>query len=328
MRVKVILNPWARSGRADKQISKIGLALISAGIDYELVTLRRRGQAREEALSAAYDRYDAVVAAGGDGTINEVVSGLIAASGSNPTMPLGILPLGTANDFSDSVDIPRNLQAAAALIASGTCRQIDAGQVRYSSPGATLNGKHQFHNRFFDNSCAVAMEPMVVLETSSSSRLPGNVRYLSAVIKGLRNLKAWHMRISWDSGAYEGPISLLSVANGPRTGGVFKVAPEALLDDGLFDLVFAPNLPIREILPLLPRFLSGSHLEHPKFFSCRTTSIHIRCDPGTPVHADGELITDEATTICYQILPGKIRLLAPSCQVERKGSGKRIRPWI
>lgn len=324
MRLKVILNPWARSGRAKKQMAEIGPALISAGIDYELVTLRQRGQAHKEAVSAAYDRYDAVVAAGGDGTINEVVSGLIAASGSNPTMPLGILPLGTANDFSDSVGIPRNLQAAAAIIAAGNCRLVDAGQVRYAAHESNFNGNSILQNRFFDNSCAVAMEPMVVLETRYSSRLPGNMRYLSAVIKSLRNLKAWNMQISWDSGAFEGPISLLSVANGPRTGGVFKVAPEARLDDGLFDLVFAPNLPIREILPLLPRFLSGSHLEHPKFYSCRTASIHILCDPGTPVHADGELITDDATTISYQILPGKIRLLAPSCQIEGKGSGKRI----
>lgn len=311
MRAKVILNPWARSGRAKKQIADIGPALVSAGIDYELVALRRRGQAHHEALSAAFDRYDAVIAAGGDGTVNEVVSGLIAASGDNPTCPLGILPLGTANDFSDATNIPRNLEAAAKQIASGDCRQIDAGRVRYANSGTETNENGQFHNHFFDNSCAVAMEPMVVLNTSHSTRVPGNVRYLSAVIKSLRNMKAWRMQISWDSGAYEGPISLLSVANGPRTGGYFKVAPNARLDDGLFDLVFAPELPLRQILSIVPRMLSGSHLNHPKIFSSRTSSLHIRSEPGTPIHADGELIADEATTINYQVLPGKITLLAP-----------------
>ncbi|MHC4216145.1 MAG: diacylglycerol/lipid kinase family protein [Planctomycetota bacterium] len=311
MRAKIILNPWARSGRAEKHMAEVGPALVSAGIDYELVALRRRGQAHDEALSAAYDRYDVVIAAGGDGTINEVVSGLIDASGNNPTCPLGILPLGTANDFSDSANIPRDLRAAAKLIASGNCRQIDAGRVRHAISSRAPKKNGQFHNHYFDNSCAVAMEPMVVLNTSQSTRVPGNIRYLYAVIKSMLNMKAWRMQISWDTGAYEGPISLLSVANGPRTGGVFNVAPQARLDDGLFDLVFAPEMPLRQVLSIVPRLIMGSHLNHPKIFSSRTSSLHIRSEPGTPIHADGELIAEGATTINYQILPGKITLLAP-----------------
>jgi diacylglycerol kinase (ATP) len=83
------------------------------------------------------------------------------------------------------------------------------------------------------------------------------------------------------------------------------------LDDGLFDLVFAPEMPLREVLSIVPRLIKGSHLSHPKIFSYRTSSLHIRSQPGTPMHVDGELIADGATTIDYQVLPGKITLLVP-----------------
>ena len=112
--------------------------------------------------------------------------------------------------------------------------------------------------------------------------------------------------------AYEGPIYLLSIANTPRTGGVFMVSPEASMDDGLFDFVFAPVLPKAQVLALLPRLLNGSHIHHPKVVSGRTTQMHISSQPRTPIHADGEIISEGATTIDYRILPGKITLLSPN----------------
>jgi diacylglycerol kinase (ATP) len=244
--------------------------------------------------------YDLIVAAGGDGTVNEVVNGLITAAGEGPTHPLGILPIGTGNDLSDMAKLPRNLVEAARSIAAGHTRQIDAGQVTFDG---TVH--------YFDNNCAAAMEPMVTIENERLIRLSGNIRYIVALVKGLVKLKAWQMQITWDGGGYEGPVYLLSVCNSPRTGGLFPMAPDALLNDGLFDFVMAPEISKLTVLAVLARLFQGTHIHHKRVTYGRTTQLQIKSLPGTPIHADGEVLTEAATTVTYKILPGKITLITP-----------------
>jgi diacylglycerol kinase (ATP) len=191
------------------------------------------------------------------------------------------------------------LSGAAEIIAAGRTRQVDAGQI-------TVDGAVHF----FDNNCALAMEPVVTIENVKMTRLSGNVRYVAAVIKSLAKLNAWQMRVTWDDGSYEGPILLLSVCNSPRTGGLFRMAPEAKMDDGLFDFVYAPDLPMHQVVPLLPRLLHGTHISHEKIAHGRTRKLVVESMPGTPVHADGEVLSESATRFTYEILPGKITLLA------------------
>ena len=149
MRVKVILNPYANRWRAREQAPATEAAFRAAGIDCDLTMTNgpRHGDALAEA--AARDGYDAVVAAGGDGTINEVINGLLRAAGDGPTVPFGIVPLGTANDFNLMAGLPPTIAGAVGVIAAGRTRPIDAGQV---------------NERFFINNSAAAMEPMVTLE--------------------------------------------------------------------------------------------------------------------------------------------------------------------
>ena len=122
--------------------------------------------------------YDAIIAAGGDGTINEVINGLLRAAGDGPTVPFGIVPLGTANDFNLMAGLPPTIAEAVAVIAAGQTRLIDAGQV---------------NERFFINNSAAAMEPMVTMENIKMKRLSGEVRYIVALLRALARLKPWHM---------------------------------------------------------------------------------------------------------------------------------------
>ncbi len=295
MRTKVLLNPYANRWRARRRSEQVRAALAGAGIDADLVELPAPGAGIGLARQAADAGYDAVVAAGGDGTVNEVVNGLLQAAGEGPTLPLGIMPIGTGNDFNDMAGLPRDLERAAAVIAAGRTRQVDAGIV---------NG------RFFDNNCAVAMEPLVTIENVKIRRLSGNARYIVALVKALIKLRAWHMRIEWEGGSHEGPIYLLSVCNSPRTGGLFYMAPEAQMDDGLFDVVLAPEIPKRTVLAILPRLFNGSHIQHPAIFHTRSPWLTVESEPGTPIHADGEVLAEAATRIDYRILPGRITLLS------------------
>jgi diacylglycerol kinase (ATP) len=311
MRVKVLLNPSANQKRASERLSEVKDALNSSGLDYNLEILQRPGQAKKEAISVSSSQYDAVVAAGGDGTVHEIVNGLAVAAGDGPTLPLGILPLGTGNDFSDMVGLPRDLKTACQVIATRNTHQIDLGWMSYTSDNSNSNSLKVWHGCFFDNSCAVAMEPVVTMEVNRIKRLSGNLRYVVALIRSLRKMQAWHMQISWDGGGYEGPTYLLSVANTPRTGGLFMVAPNAEIDDGAFDYVFAPKLPMGQVLKILPGLLNGTHVQHPAVQTGRTSQLHIVSKPGTPIHADGEMVTALATQVHYQIMPGKITLFVP-----------------
>ncbi len=293
--VNIILNPYANRWRAQQKIPAIQAALDAAGLSYEF-TLTTEPQHATAAAHAAIQRFDAIVAAGGDGTVNEVVNALVRASGNSPTHPLGVLPIGTGNDFSDMAQLPRELGRAAAAIARGHTRQIDIGRV---------------NDHYFDNNCALAMEPLVTIENVKIKRISGTLRYVVALIKALVKLKAWHMHIQWDDGEHQGPIYLLSVCNSPRTGALFYMAPDAAMDDGLFDVILAPELSKWEVLSILPRFFKGTHIRHPKVKHFRTTSLTVQSSPGTPIHADGEVLSASAESVRYEILPGKLTLIVP-----------------
>jgi diacylglycerol kinase (ATP) len=301
MKAKIILNPYANRWGAKKRVEAVEEALRTAGLDFDLVLIPEPKKGTGLAIEAVDAGYDMVIAAGGDGTVNEVVNGLIQAAGDGPTVPFGVLPIGTGNDLNDMAKLPRNISESAKIFAAGQTRQIDAGRVQFDG---TVH--------YFDNNCAAAMEPLVTIENEKLVKLSGNIRYVVALIKALRDLKAWNMKISWDGGGYEGPIYLLSLCNSPRTGGVFPMAPDASLSDGLFDFVMAPEISKLAVLAVLARLFRGTHLHHKQGTHGRTTHVSLVSEPGTPIHADGEVLTESATEIIYDILPGKITLLAPT----------------
>jgi diacylglycerol kinase (ATP) len=306
VKVQVILNPCADRWSARRRTEAVRQALCSVGLDYELVETTTPGEATGVAAAAAMEEHTAVVAAGGDGTVNEVVNGLLVVAGNGPTRPLAILPLGTGNDFAAMAGIPRDLRRAAALVGRGQARQVDVGRVTFAHAGVPAV------TRYFVNNCAFAMEPLVTIESTRVRWVPGNTRYVVALLRALRRLNAWQMRVTWDHGSYEGPVYLCSICNGRRCGGIYCMAPEARLDDGRLDLVFAPELSKLEVLRVLPRLFRGTHVHHPEVVYTRARRITLESDPGTPIHADGEVLTESATRIDCEILPGRLTLLAPA----------------
>ncbi|MFO7663548.1 MAG: diacylglycerol kinase family lipid kinase [Chloroflexota bacterium] len=293
MRVKVILNPYANRWGAKAQAHATQTAFREAGIDCDLVITSSPGEGIALAESAARGRYDAVIAAGGDGTINEVINGLLRSANGQPTIPFGIIPLGTANDFNLMAGLPKTISESVAVIAASRTRLIDAGQV---------------NDRFFINNSAAAMEPMVTLENIKMKRLSGEIRYIVALVRALARLKPWQMKLTWDGGGYEGPAYLLSVCNSPRTGG-FMMAPGAMLDDGLLDMVFAPQVSKGAVIAILLKLMRGEHIHHPQVTYQQVTSIDLTSVPGTPLHGDGEIFTESAETVHYHVLAGRVNLL-------------------
>jgi YegS/Rv2252/BmrU family lipid kinase len=302
---KIIVNPYAGRWKAREAIADIERTCRQIGLDYELAPTECPGHAIELARDAALAGYTPVVAVGGDGSISEVVNGLVQAAGDAAAGPLGIIPLGTADDFADMVGLEKGIETACRVIHAGHTRPIDVGCV---------NG------RFFDNNSAVGLEPMVNTIQERISWIKGVPRYLVSAIRAILSHKPWHMRLTWDDGEYEGPTTLVSVGNTPRTGGVFWMTPYASPDDGYLDFVFGGDLGRIQLMRLLPTTFDGSHIDRPEVTWTRTTRLTIDCDPPTPIQADGELFDRSATHIEYSILPGKLQVIVPEAQIPQEGA--------
>ncbi len=291
---KIIVNPYAGRWKAKAQIPQVEEALKRHGIVYDLAVTQRADEGIEMAREAAHAGFSPIVACGGDSTLSEVVNGLITAAGTAPTTTMGIIPLGTANDLAYALDIPTEIDAAVAAIARGEIRNIDAGRV---------NG------RCFGNNSAVGLEPVISQENDRLVRIKGTVRYLLAALICILRQPRWTMTLEWDDGQYEGPVLLVSVGNTRRTGGVFFMTPQAEFDDGLLDFVFAPTMSRFKTLRLLPMTFNGSHIERPEVTYKSTTRLRIRCQPETPIQADGEVFESGTTEILYEVLPGKLSVI-------------------
>ena len=296
MKIKVILNPYANRWNAKARVDEINQAFSTVGLSPDVVMTTMPGEGRVLAETAVSDGYEAIIAAGGDGTINEIINGILSQTGDGPSLPFGILPVGTANDLADMVNMPRDLNEVAQLVAKNQTRQIDIAQI---------------NDHYFDNNCALGMEPLVTLEHTKIKRVKGNLRYFLALVKAIAKLEAWHYQIEWDNGSFDGPALMLSVCNSPRTGGLFFMAPDAKVDDGFLDFILAPKMSKAKVLTILPKLFNGTHVKDENVIYERATQITVVSNPGTPIHADGELIAPSITQANYKILPGKITLFAP-----------------
>ena len=293
---KIIVNPYAGRWKAKVAIPDIERACHEIGLDYELAVTEGPEHGIELAREAALAGFSPVVSAGGDGSISEVVNGLMQAAGDEVSVPFGVIPLGSADDFADMLGLVKDVTAACRTILAGHTRVVDVGCV---------NG------RFFDNNSAIGLEPMVTITQAAMKRVKGTPRYILAALKTILGHRPWHVRLVWDDGEYEGPAALVSVGNTRRTGGAFWMTPRAEPDDGWLDFVFTERLGRLELLRLLPTTFDGSHVERPEVSYARTTRLTIECDPPTPVQADGELFDLSATHIEYTVLPGRLRLIVP-----------------
>ena len=296
---KIIVNPYANRWKAKAAIPDIERACRKIGLDYELVVTEGPDHGIELAREAALAGFSPIVSAGGDGSISEVVNGLMRAAGDGVAGPLGIIPLGTADDFADMLGLEKEVETACRVVLAGHTRTIDVGCV---------NG------RYFDNNSAVGLEPMVTITQAAMKRLQGLPRYILAALKAILGHRPWHMRLAWDDGEYEGPIALISVGNTRRTGGAFWMTPRAEMDDGYLDFVFAGGLGRLKLLRLLPTTFDGSHVERPEVTYVRTTRLTIESDPPTPIQADGELFDLSATHVEYTILPGRLEVIVPAAR--------------
>jgi diacylglycerol kinase (ATP) len=292
----VLLNPYANRWKARRQAPEVRQALQDAGVRFEWAEMEGPGNGIALAASAAEQGFSPILIAGGDGTIGEVVNGLHKARPDGVLGPVGLLPLGTANDLAHNLGLPLDLAGAAMIIAAGNTRRIDLGKG---------------NEWVFANNAAVGLEPMVTLHNMRMVRLKGVIRYLVAALRAINEKPNWTMSVRWDDGEFHGPLTLVSVGNCPLTGGLFRMAPAADPADGKLTFVMGYAPTRRKMLSLLPRTINGSFVNDPAIQQHHTTHLVIEANPPTPIQLDGEIRAESLTHIEYEILPAKLDILTP-----------------
>lgn len=300
MRVKIIHNPYSSRWKSGKRLDELKSAVESAGLNYDLIHTEFPKHGIELGKQAAGESYDAIVAAGGDGTISDVINGIVLGCTDNKLPKFGIMPLGTGNDLADNLNIPIDLLEAAKVIASDKTKQLDLGKA---------NENH------FINNTGLGLESYISILQGKMKRLQGSFRYLAATLKGISHNPQWTMQMEWDNGSYEGPVTLVSIGNCARTGGIFYTVPDADPYDGKLSFVYGYIKTRREILSILPKTMNpgeGNYIEHSAIHQKHCTWLKVKTVPNTAFHVDGEIYSRSIDQVEYKVLPGIVPMLVNS----------------
>jgi diacylglycerol kinase (ATP) len=299
---RIILNPTAGKGTAGKALPKIKAALDSYQLDYDIIQTEHPWHAAELAEKAVAEGVETVVSAGGDGTFNEVLNGLMLAKRNKiGTASLGIICIGRGNDFAFSMGIPTTLEESILALSREFKRRIDVGFV--------ISELYP-EGRYFGNGIGIGFDAMVGF-IAAELPLQGTAGYLAGVIKTMMIYSpAPVMEVTADDEVFSQPTLMTSVMNGRRMGGAFMMAPNSKPDDGLFDLCIASEMNKLKIVSMVPRFINGTQAGDRLIRNLRARKVTIRALKGSlPAHADGETLCTHGKEITAELFHQQIDLI-------------------
>jgi YegS/Rv2252/BmrU family lipid kinase len=283
VKIGVVINPRAGGGRMDAAWSAISDALARRLGRYEVLRTTRPGEGSRLARRLAEGGADLVIAAGGDGTISEVADGLMRAA---RQPELGIIPVGTGIDFPRSLELGSRAMEALEAIASGRRRQLDVGRISYAADGGGLEVRH------FINEASFGLSGPVV-RAVNAARLrgkSGKLTFLWHTLSQLLRYRPVTLSLSLEGeAAVEARVAVVAVCIGRYFGAGMMVAPDAVVDDGLFDVVMVRHASRIELVNVLSKAYSGGHLSSPLCTVRRARSVSIEpVGPAALVDIDGE----------------------------------------
>jgi YegS/Rv2252/BmrU family lipid kinase len=297
----IILNPVAGKGKAILQKPKIGQFMHENGRNFELLLTKGPGDALQMARNLPIGNNDAVIAAGGDGTCNEVINGLLTRNNSKPPI-FGILPIGRGNDFASTPGIPVDLEKAMNILIAGQLRPLDAGKV---TGGFFPDG------RYFVNGVGIGFDTKVGFDAAKMKIKSGLAYTLGAIINIIRYDPSPVIRIRWDDNEMTIPAAIVSIVNGRRMGGSFFMGPNALLDDGLLDICSVRRPRSRlTLINLVAHYPSGTQGKCKGVYMSRGKHFHLTAlEGGMAAHADGETVCYEGKELEIECIPSALQLI-------------------
>ena len=292
----MIVNPSSASGSTGEAWPQIASDLRSQFGSFRVVFTKRRGDAAALAGDAARKGAKFIIACGGDGTVSEVANGILS---SGKDVELGILPSGTGGDFRRTLEIPSQSRAAARVLSNGRTVKIDVGRVSFIDN----NGNEEMRYFLGVASCGMSTK---VIERVKSEKLS----FASSLLQTAMRTTPIRLAVQLDDSHERHLVVLnLCVANARYFGGGMKIAPDAKLTDGKFDVVGVGDLSALKIVTSAPRVYMGSHLSMPEVSHAHARKVTIRpADRGSEValEIDGELPGKLPAT--FQIIPAALRV--------------------
>jgi YegS/Rv2252/BmrU family lipid kinase len=299
-----IVNPIAGSGRAHGIVPRIEAWLAEQKVDARLLETREPGHAERLAAAAADLGHDRVIAVGGDGTVQEVINGVLAAgSGSDGGRPaLGLIPAGRGNDLARSVDLPIDPLACLPIALGETMHPFDVGQAR--SPDG--------NRRHFGAAGGAGFDAAVAHTMAVHRRfwMRGEAGYFLGTLNELRRYRNSELQVTIIGDGEDRVVSqrflFVAFANGPYYGGGMQICPNAETDDGWLDVCLVGDLSRLAALRELPGIYQAKHLKNPKVEIVHARTVRIEGDPQTRVHLDGEPFGSVPVEVT--LLPGAVRI--------------------
>ena len=284
MTTPLLFNPGAGRGRRTELLRRA-----TAGRDVRLVPAHDPPETRKLAAELAAE-HPRLLVAGGDGTVHHALRGLDG----HDTL-LGLLPVGTGNDFAAALGVPSDLEAAVELALTAPGTDVDLGRAGETRFGGIAG-------------VGIVADVLTYLETFTK-RYRGNWIYPWAVLRTVLRYRPLLVRIESDGPRYEGPAMMVGAANAPRFGGGMRAAPEASMHDGLLDVVILAGTSRPGLIRLLPRVYRGTHLTDPACTQFRAPEIFVSSEPPAVVYADGEAMPVEVSKRTpFRIEPAAIRV--------------------
>jgi len=286
----VILNPEAGSAKEAAAVVR----RIRHLPDVAVRLTARKGDAVRFVRTALRKGCEMIVAAGGDGTLNEVVNGI---GTTNSDVRLGLIPLGTGNDFARTLGLPTDLDEAIAVLAAGQTRAIDL--VRVTSDNV----------RYFVNVSAGGFSGLVNEKlTPAMKKTWGPLAYLRGAVAALPQLRAYRTKVSFDK---KKPLTLslynVVIANGRYVAGGRLIAPKASINDGLLDIILIKERSAAELALLAAKVALGHHLSSDAIVFRRAAKVTVNSRPGMWFNVDGELVGNEPAT--FEVLPRALQFV-------------------
>lgn len=292
----LFVNPTAGRGRATKCVPNICRIMQQHAVQYEIITSNKQGDIEAGVRQIVGSGCERIVVAGGDGSVHEAVNGILQ---SGKKTGLGVIPIGTGNDFAKAVDVPLQYRKATAQLA----KRISAGK-----PPQTIDAG-RMNDRYFANGAGIGFDAKIN-RIARSIRLPiGSLVYLLAVFQGIRDgLLTPSVRLRYADQQKNGPVLLANVSNGPWLGGIFHIAPMAQANDGQLDLILVDSMKKRRVLSLLYALIKGRHLRASEVSWAPVDSFELDSDQPLPSHLDGE-VQPLQTSFRIEIIRGALSVL-------------------
>jgi YegS/Rv2252/BmrU family lipid kinase len=298
-----LVNPASANGSTGRRWPEIARQAAARGLVGDALLSEAPGHLSELAAGAAADGADVLVVVGGDGSVHEVVNGLLAAGAD--AVEVAVLPRGTGKDFVRSLRIPRGLEAAIDVAKDGATRTVDVGRARFTGwDGSPAEA-------WFANFAGAGISGAIARRANVSSKaLGGRLSFMWATVAVFARWKSAEITAEIDGERRTGRMFEVLAMNGDYTAGGMWMAPDAAADDGLFDVILIGDVTKADFVRTFPKIYRGKHLSHPKIDRLQGSRVRIEAEIPLPIVLDGE--QPGTTPATFELVPAALRVRVPA----------------